>query len=412
MPTLVSVFGVEPRRIGGTEMFARELSAQLAEHGWDSVLCWLAEPRGEVRKFLELPNVSFETLPNSTDGGWRACLELRRILKKHRAAFLHLHFVSFLTCYPWSARLAGVKQIFFTDHHSRPAGHVNRRASLWKRVAARLIGFPLTKVICVSNYGHQCMTATGLLPADRFRMIYNGIDLGRVTSDAAAAAQFRKRFAIPNDRLLVGQVSWIIPEKGITDFLEMARLVSSRMQNVQFVLVGDGAERARYMTKAAAMGLGDRITFTGMIDDPLGEGVFHAFDVVCQFSRWEEVFGWMIAEAMAHAKPVVATRVGGIPELIADGESGYLVGRADTEIMSSRVMELLNSSETRSRMGHAARRTVETKFVLKMKVAELLESYGVTARAARSYAKAVPSSAIDPRKPVPIDSLLVLEEKP
>src|SRR5215831_592749 len=139
MPTLVSVFGVEPRRIGGTEMFARELSAQLGAAGWQSVLCFLAEPEGDVRRFLELPNVSFATLPNSTEGGRRAYRELFRILKQHQADTLHLHFVSFLTFYPWIAKLAGVQQVFFTDHHSRPAGYVPARAPLWKRVAARIM---------------------------------------------------------------------------------------------------------------------------------------------------------------------------------------------------------------------------------------------------------------------------------
>src|SRR3954469_13233920 len=137
MRTLVSVFGVEPRRIGGTEMFARELSTQLAEEGWHSVLCFMSEPEGDVRRFLELPNVTFETLPSSTEGSWQAYSELFRILRKHHAEKLHLHFVSFLTLYPWIAKLAGVKQVFFTDHHSRPAGYVAQRAPLWKRVAAR-----------------------------------------------------------------------------------------------------------------------------------------------------------------------------------------------------------------------------------------------------------------------------------
>src|SRR5215831_12357094 len=334
MPTLVSVFGVEPRRIGGTEMFAREVSRQLAESGWHSVLCFLSEPEGDVRRFLELPNVSFAALPDSTAGGRRACRNFFRILQTHRADIVHLHFVSFLTFYPWLAKLAGASQVYFTDHHSRPAGYMAARAPWWKRTAARAIGFPFTKVICVSRYGFDCMTTVNTLPADRYEMIYNGIDVSRVTSDDGAAARFRERFAIPRDHSIVGQVSWIIPEKGIADFLEMARLVSAQKPDVHFVLAGDGAPRAQYMRHAAAMDLTDRITFTGMIDDPFGEGIFHAFDVVCQFSRWEEVFGWMIAEAMAHQRPVVATRVGGIPELIRNGESGYLVERGDAGSMS------------------------------------------------------------------------------
>jgi len=208
-------------------------------------------------------------------------------------------------------------------------------------------------------------------------MIYNGVDLSRVVTDDNAGQRFRRRFSIPEDRQIVTQVSWMIPEKGIGDFLKMARLVANQKQDVQFVLVGDGAYREEYMKNAEALGLSDRITWTGVIDDPFGEGVFHAADVVCQFSRWEEVFGWMIAEAMAHAKPVVATRVGGIPELIDDEGSGYLVDRGDTEAMSRRVLDLLNDRDLGRRMGSAGRDKVTAKFSLQKNVAQLIESYGI-----------------------------------
>jgi glycosyltransferase involved in cell wall biosynthesis len=375
--TLVSVFGVDPRRIGGTEMFARELSRQLAEHGWKSVLCFLSEPNDEVRRFLDLPNTSFDTLANSTNGNFNARTNLMRIIGKHRPEILHLHFVSFLSLYTWIARLKSVGKIFFTDHHSRPEDYRHVRAPIWKRYAARVIGHPFTRVICVSNYGYECMTSVDLLPRDRFKMIYNGVDLSRVTANDDAAKTFRQRFSIPEDRAIVTQVSWMIPEKGITDFLEMARLVAAQRNDVQFVLVGDGAHREQYMKDAEAMGLNDRVTWTGTIDDPFGQGVFHAADVVCQFSRWEEVFGWMIAEAMAHAKPVVATRAGGIPELVSDGITGYLVDRGDTEMMSKRVLELLNDPGARLRIGHAGRETVGAKFDLQKNVAQLIESYGI-----------------------------------
>jgi glycosyltransferase involved in cell wall biosynthesis len=377
MPTLVSVFGVAPRRIGGTEMFARELSTQLGACGWQSVLCFLSEPNEEVRRFLELPNVTFEVLHNSTDGDRNARRNLARILRKHQPDTLHLHFVSFLTLYPWVAKFNFVRKVFFTDHHSRPFGHVPKRAPLWKRLAARIVGLPLSKVVCVSNYGYQCMTAVDLLPRNRFEMIYNGVDTSRVSPDNGAALAFRRRFGIPQERKIVTQVCWIIPEKGISDFLEMARLVAAADRNVQFVLVGEGSYREQYMKDAEAKGLGDRITWTGMMDDPFGEGVFHAADVVCQFSQWEEVFGWMIAEAMAHAKPVVATRVGGIPELIIDGVSGYLSDRGNAKLMSERVMDLLNNPQARARMGQIASEIVQTKFELRKNVAQLVRSYGI-----------------------------------
>jgi glycosyltransferase involved in cell wall biosynthesis len=378
MPTLVSVFGVEPRRIGGTETFARELSLQLGERGWKSVLCFLCQPSQEVQRFLDLPNISFEVVADSTNGNRNARKSLKRIIKKHRPEILHLHFVGFLNLYSWVARIHAVKQVFFTDHHSRPAGYVHKRAPFWKRQAARLIGHPLNKVICVSNYGYQCMTSADLLPPNRFEMIYNGVDLSRVEANPQRAIDFRKRYSIPAERAIVTQVSWVIPEKGIADFLETARLVAAQNPNVQFVLVGDGANREQYMKDAAAMGLNGRITWTGMVDDPFGAGVFHAADVVCQFSRWEEVFGWMIAEAMAHGKPVVATRAGGIPELIADEVSGYLVPRSDTKTMSERILRLLDDPELRTSMGDAGRETVAAKFDLRKNVAQLIAAYGIT----------------------------------
>ena len=376
-PTLISVFGVKPVRIGGTETFARELSLQLGERGWKSVLCFLSEPTDEVRRFLELPNIAFEVLPNSTDGSRTARRDLAGIMRKHRADILHLHYVSFLNFYSWGARFKSARQVFFTDHHSRPAGHIRSRSPLWKRAAARVINQPLTKVICVSNYGYECMTAADLLPRNRFQMIYNGVDLTRVKANASLATKFKARYSIPAERKIVTQVSWIIPEKGIADFLETARLVLKKNRNVQFVLVGDGVNREQYARDAAALGLGDHITWTGMVDDPFGEGVFHAADVVCQFSRWEEVFGWMIAEAMAHGKPVVATRVGGIPELISDGVTGFLVDRGDTPAMSDRILKLLDDPELRDRMGATGRASVTCKFDLRKNVAQLIESYGI-----------------------------------
>ncbi|HEY0431128.1 MAG TPA: glycosyltransferase family 4 protein [Pyrinomonadaceae bacterium] len=377
MPTLVSIFGVEPRRIGGTETFARELSLQLGERGWRSALYFLSEPTEEVRGFLDLPNTSLGIYASAKDGSLKTSRRLAGITRGHRPEILHLHYTGFLNPYSWIARLQSVKKVFFTDHHSRSAGYVPGRAPLWKRSAARFINGPLTRVISVSKYGYKCMTAFDLLPQRRFEMIYNGVDLSRVNTDPQRASDFRRRYSIPAERAIVTQVSWIIPEKGIDDFLETARLVTEQNRNVQFVLVGEGAAREQYMKDAEAMGIADRITWTGMVEDPFGAGVFAAADVVCQFSRWEEVFGWMIAEAMAHAKPVVATRVGGIPELITDGVTGHLVDRGDTTAMSRSVLRLLGDPVLRVRMGEAGRETVSAKFDLRKNVAQLISSYGI-----------------------------------
>ena len=115
----------------------------------------------------------------------------------------------------------------------------------------------------------------------------------------------------------------------------------------------------------------------GVVQDPLGQGLYAAADVVCQMSRWEEVFGYVIAEAMASYKPMIGTRVGGIPELIDEGKTGFLVERGDTEAMADRLLRLLGDASLRERMGQEGRRVAETRFNHKVNVTQLIKLYGI-----------------------------------
>jgi glycosyltransferase involved in cell wall biosynthesis len=364
-------------RIGGTETFARELSLQLGRKGWKSVLCFETEPPQDVAAFLSLPNVTLEVLKDPTDFNWGATKQLANLLRRYSADILHLHFTGFVGAYPWVAQLTSVDKVFFTDHSSRTANYVPARAPFWKRSLVRLINSPMTKVICVSKYGCHCAKTLDLLPANRFELVYNGVDLSRVNADSTRGAEFRRRFNISENKRIIVQVSWVIPEKGIADLLEVARLVTSKQPDTQFVIVGDGPYREQYTKKAHEMGIGDNVTWTGLVKDPFGEGVYDVADVVCQLSRWEEVFGWMIAEAMSFGKPVVATRVGGIPELIDEGTTGFLVNRGDVNLAADRVLTLLDNEELRKTLGCAGRRKTEERFNLETNVGELIRVYGI-----------------------------------
>ncbi len=378
MNTVVSVFGVEPRRIGGNENFARELSLQLAQNGWRSVLCFLTEPPADVHHYLSLPNVSIEILADSWRPSFSATKNLGKILLKYRPKILHLHFVGFLGLFPWVGKLISAEQVFFTDQSSRPEGYVPRRAAFWKRLLVRLINWPLTKVICVSNFNYRCMTTLDVLPAGRFECIYNSVDLSRVSESAERAATFRQRHAIPATRKLITQVSWLIPEKGLPDLLQATQQVVSEDKEVQLVLVGDGSHREEYEKLAAELGIASHVTWAGLVQDPFAEGVYDAADVVCQVSRWQEAFGWVLAEAMAYRKPVVGTTVGGIPEIIKDGQTGFLVDPGSPSQIAERLSRLLRDEPLRKQMGQAAGERVKSKFHLQKNVARLLELYGVS----------------------------------
>jgi len=375
MPTVVSVFGVEPNRIGGTETFARELSLQLAERGWKSVLCFDTQPPDDVADFLQSRNVTLEVFSAPTTFNWAAINRLVEIVRRHRPTILHLHYVGFISIYPWLAKMFGVQRIFFTDHSSRPTDYQAQRAPFWKRQITRLINAPISKVICVSNFGCRSMLALDLLPSDRFRLIYNAVDISRVSPNPSRGLELRRHYGIPDERKVVIQISWIIPEKGIADLLEVAKLVIQQHRNVHFVIVGEGPFRQEFTTRAEVMGLNQNVTWTGLVKDPFGVGIFDAADVVCQLSRWQELFGWMIAEAMAFGKPVVATRVGGISELVEEDQTGFLVPMGDFRAAAERVQMLIENPELRQSLGNVAREKVRTKFNLKKNVEELIRLY-------------------------------------
>ena len=377
MNTIVSVFGVEPRRIGGNESFARELSSQLYEHGWRSVLCFLTEPPEGVRNYLSLPNVSIEVLNNSWHPNLSAAKEFRRILRTYRPKIVHLHFIGFIGLFPWLARLTSANRVFFTDQGSHPENYAPQRSPFWKRLLVRMINWPITKVICVSNYNYTCMTMLDVLPTERFECIYNSVDFSRVLESAERAASFRRQYAIPENRRLITQVSWIIPEKGIPDLLEAVRLVVRENGEVQLVLVGDGSYREEYTRLAAKMGIAEHVTWTGLITDPFVAGVYDAADIVCQVSRWQEAFGWVIAEAMAYRKPVIGTLVGGIPELIENDKTGFLVHPGDPNQIAQKLLQLLGDNKLRQQMGQAGHESAVTRFNLQKNVSGLMELYGM-----------------------------------
>jgi glycosyltransferase involved in cell wall biosynthesis len=248
---------------------------------------------------------------------------------------------------------------------------------MWKRLFFRCMMAPLTRVVCVSRYVRDSFNAMGFLPYDRTTVVYNGVDLERVNAGMAKAEDFRSTLGISAETFLIVQVGQIIPEKGVPDLLQAAAQVCLVDQSIHFVFVGDGQLLTEYRNLAGSLGLNNKVTFTGQLADPLAAGVFAAADLVCQVSRWEEAFGLVIAEAMAAARPVLATRTGGIPELVSDGVTGYTVERGDVEAMTSRILELASSKGLCVSFGEAGQKICREKFDHRTNVTQVMNLYGI-----------------------------------
>lgn len=388
-PCVMSIFGANPKRIGGLEMLSREMAVQLAAAGWKSVACFHYPPPESVRRFLEEPGTVIEVLPNTSAINWSTISHVARLLRQYRPAVLYLNLVRLVSFYPWLARCCSVRHVFIADETSRPEGYAGNRSASWKRAASQALNWPTDGVVAASDCIARFDEAFGLVRDGRLSRIYNGIDLTRPLGDGSV---FRAKYRIPEDRAIVLGVSWMIPEKGIEDLLDAARLVLAVNPDVHFVMVGEGPSRARFMEYAEQSGIADHVTWAGLVEDPMGDGVYSIADVVCQLSRWQEAFGFVIAEAMAHSKPVVATNVGGIPEVVQDGATGFVVARRDPGAAAEKILYLLENARLRRRMGEEGRARVEQLFDLKRTVAELIALFGVPGQASRVRSSSNPGA--------------------
>jgi glycosyltransferase involved in cell wall biosynthesis len=373
---LLSLFLHNPFRIGGMEIFARELSLQLAAQEWDSVLCFDAKPPAIVREFLSLPNVRLLSLPErNKNENWLYARDFLACLRAVNPRILHLHFTGVVNLLPWLAWLRGVRKVFYTDNSSRPAGPYHR-SPIYKRWAARALTWPLTRQIAVSKYLMTRAKVEGFVPPEKLIHIYSGTDCRRV-SDEEKGASYRKRLGIAADRVIIMQVGSLIPEKGPGLLIDALALALPRNPRLHGVLVGIGPQATELKKRAEQCGVMSHMTFVPGSADPLGEGVFAAADVVCCLSNWEEAFGFVLPEAMAHGKPIIATAAGAITEIVESGVIGMVIERKDVAGLAESILQLAAHPELRQQLGHNAQDVARKRFDVTEQISELLQVYGI-----------------------------------
>ena len=212
----------------------------------------------------------------------------------------------------------------------------------------------------------------------RIRVIPNGVDMSRHPlpggADRAAA---RRELGLDDSAVVVGSVGRLSPEKNPALFLEAAGTLAGRHESLRFVVVGDGPERRALEARAGAGALQGRVLFAGAREDVAR--ILPAFDMLVSSSDTEGMPN-AVMEAMASGLPVVATRVGGTEEVLADGVTGYLVERGDREKLVERVEILCADEAARRRLGANGRARIENGFTVETMVAATSSLYDETLR--------------------------------
>ena len=259
----------------------------------------------------------------------------------------------------WSLAHAGRRRPFVvgTVHSSRIRSEEDR--DLLRRLTPRM-----DHLIAVSRAIVRKLEDEGRVGAP-ISLIYNGVDLARY-SEQSACPTLLSEYGIPAGAPIVGVVARLEPEKGHPTLLDAWPVVLDTVPNAHLLVVGEGSQRELLEAQATSLGLpGTSVTFTGRRDDV--PAVTAALDVAA-LPSYREAQGLSILEAMALSRPVVASAVGGIPEMIDDGRTGLLVPPRDPGALAFAITRLLTDQLFAEKIGRAGHHLVHERFCVEQMV--------------------------------------------
>lgn len=301
-----------------------------------------------------------------------ALARLTALVRRIRPHVVHTHTAKAGFLGRVAARVARVPVVLHTYHGHVLSGYYGRARTTGLRLMERGLARLSDRLIAVSDRVRDDLVTFGVAPADRFTVVPLGLDLAPMFEAGTQRGRFRKELGIGAEAPLVGIVGRLFPIKNHALFLDAAARVARTHAAARFVVVGDGPLRAELEARAAQSDLAGRVVFTGWRHDlPL---IYADLDTLV-VSSLNEGTPVSAIEAMAAGCPVVATRVGGLPDLVADGRTGCLVPPGDGAALAGAVAGLLDD-EARSRsVREAARIDVEQRFLASRLVADLEQLY-------------------------------------
>lgn len=310
-----------------------------------------------------------QSLQRDRDGTGTAVRRLVELCDQRRIDLIHTHDAAS----QWVASRAVAQRpqikLLMTFHRSLGFESAGWKAKLRNAVAGR----SCAAIVVGSRERRRHYTSENFVRADKVVRIPFGVDLNRFHPDAEARRHVRAEFGVGDQEMLVGAVGHFGDEKGIDVASRGFRsfLQSGKERRTRLIVVGRGSAEQEVRMRQLVAGE-DRILFAGFRRDV--ERCFAAMDVFLHVPRLE-AFGLVVAEAMACGVPVVASAVGGVPDMVREGETGRLVPSESPEAVASVLAEIYDDPNQRIRLGRDALRVAQAEYPLSLYVSRHLELY-------------------------------------
>jgi glycosyltransferase involved in cell wall biosynthesis len=348
--------------MGGPALHVTYLARGLAERGYETTLVAGDVGRGEQSmafvaeragvEVVRLPGLSREVSPvRDAVAAWRVA----RIIRRVRPDVGHTHAAKAGAIGRAAALLAGPGRrpvVVHTFHGHVLRGYFGTMGTLLFRAIETALARVTDRLIAVSPEVRDELVGLRVAPREKFSVVRLGIELEPRVRFEGDATEMRRRHGIPADKFVVGWFGRMTAVKRTDDLLTMLAGVRERGIDALLLLVGDGDDRVRLEQRAHDLGLARSCLFAGYQEDV---APWYAICDVVVLTSASEGTPVTIIEALAAARPVVATRVGGVPDVVDEGETGFLVRPRDTHALAERLEILARDPERRFAMGEAGR---------------------------------------------------------
>lgn len=336
---------------GGLERLVTDLAIEQARAGHRVAVFSLHDTRGfaATLEAAGIPVVIGHKRGGIDFGALRA---LRALVRARRADIVHTH--NFMPNYYAALAMLGLRRAppLVGTCHDMGTRLDERRLRLYYEVSL----WRTARVAMVGRQVHDRFVAGGIVPARKADTVLNAVPPDRFATGGAARGQARHALGLANDDLVIGCVGRLVGLKNHALMIDLMPALLQRHPGARLVIVGGGELEPTLREQAARLGVAAQVRLTGERDQVAD--LLPAFDVFALPSRTEGV-SIALLEACASGLAVLATRVGGNPEIIADGRTGLLVPPDDRDATLAALQRLLADAELRERLGHAARAWVK-----------------------------------------------------
>ncbi len=354
---------IETSGPGGAEKMLISLVDHLEKGSYRSIVCLLKD--GWLREQFQRRGVETFILPLnwSFDIGWLG--RFVAFLRKHKVDLMHAHEFAMNTYGSFASALSGIP-IVTTVHGKSYYWKYFRRRMAYRFVSRQ------SKMVAVSeDIARGLCQAVGIRP-NRIRIIYNGIETDLFHPNQKTREQIRRELQVTDEQSVIGTIGNLYPVKGHTYLVRAAAAVTQVFPESVFIIAGRGQLLEGLQTEARELGVEKHIRFLGFREDV--PALLQAMDIFVLPSL-SEGLPLSALEAMASGKPVVATRVGGVPEVVADSETGFLVAPEDADGLAEKLVCLLKAPFLAQQLGAAGRERVKERFSLDRMEKEYEELY-------------------------------------